>query len=267
MKKLTLFFLCLSLCIIPTSVVNARIDIVPQKIVIGSRERGGEIAILNLFNKRGTFRIEMVSFRQNENGIYEELDSPLDPQFDPSKIVRLSPRQFSLAPGGRQTVRLSIRKPADLPEGEYRFHVKAIRLAQDDERRQARQNNVSVIANIGVTIPVIVRHGNTDVSAKLSNPVLVEATRAESKKPELHFQINREGNASSIGLLEVLWQPQGAEARRIGRITNANVFTDITTRNMKVPLTEMPLGQGQLLIRYADSIQKGKIFDEITLQR
>ncbi len=247
---------------------QARIDIVPQKIIIESRERGGELTILNLFDNKGTFRIELLNFQQDENGGYTELNTPLDPNFDPHKIVRFSPRQFSIARSGRQKVRLSLKKPADLPDGEYRFHVKALRFAQEkDKIKSANDKTVSVLINMGVTIPVIVRHGKVSATAKLGTPTIVEAVQTKSNKPELHLPITRSGNASTIGLLEVIWQPQGGEARRIGRITNLNIFTEITTRYIKLPLYEMPYGQGKLLIRYTDTINKGKVFDEITVQR
>lgn len=250
----------------PSAAVKARLDIVPQKIIIENRERGGELTILNLFNKKGTFRIELVNFAQNENGVYQQLNAPLSPDFDPATAVRISPRQFSLEANGRQKIRMSIRRPADLPEGEYRFHVKAIRLAQDDERRNAG-DGINVLANVGVTIPVIVRHGNTSASATLNDPQIVEAARTKSGKPELHLTVNREGNASTIGKLEVIWQPQGGQNRKIGQMTNLNVFTDIEKRLIKLPLYEMPLGQGQILVRYTDAKDGSKIIDEKTLQR
>lgn len=272
LRSIVLFslFFTLSAVFIKTSTspAEARIDIVPQKIIIQSRERGGEFTILNLLDAKGTFRIEMINFSQNENGIYTELNTPLDPQFDPGKVVRLSPRQFSLNPEGRQKVRMSLRKPADLPDGEYRFHVKAIRLAQDDERTSPNgEERINVVANIGVTIPVIVRHGKINVSAKLKDAQIIPPAQTEKNRPELHLRAEREGNASSIGVLEVFWQPQGAKSRRIGQITNANIFTEINGRNFRIPLTELPVGNGQITVRYADAVNKGKIFDEITIQR
>lgn len=265
MKKI-FFSLTLALSFIIPSLAHARIDIVPQKIVIDPRERGGEFTILNLYDVKGTFRIELLNFEQNENGIYKELEGPLNPNFDPEKIVRFSPRQFSIEPGGRQKVRLSLRKPADLPEGEYRFHAKAIRLTQDDERKNT-DGTVQVIMNMGITIPVIVRHGQAASEAKISNPQLVPAPQTKNTQPELQLDILREGNASAIGKIEVFWHAQGKSNKKIGLVSNANVFTEINKRHFKIPLGEMPTGNGNLLIRYSDEVNKGKIIDEVTIQR
>lgn len=262
MKK-NISFLTLLFLIILCAPAQARIDIVPQKIIIDSRERNGEFTILNLFDVKGTFRVELVNFQQGKNGVYEELSSPLNANFDPQKIIRFSPRQFTLDPYGRQKIRLSLRKPADLPNGEYRVHIKATRLAQEDERRQTDPNAVSVLTNIGVTIPVIIRHGNVDSDAKIDNLKLVNA--AQTEKPELHLDITRNGNASTVGKLEVFLKDSNGNERRIGRITNMNVFTEIQTRNVQVPLYEDPAGKGQIIVRYYNDQDDGKVFDEANL--
>lgn len=259
-KNILLFAFALLIIATPS---QARIDIVPQKIVIENRDRNGELTILNLYDVKGTFRIEIVNFSQDVNGVYTELATPLDSDFNPQDIVRLSPRQFTLNPQGRQKVRVSLRKPAELPDGEYRFHIKATRLAQDDGADENAKKSVSVKANIGVTIPVIVRHGQTQSTASLHDLNVVSATDTDSNRPELHLNIQREGNASTIGMLEVLWEDESGQAKRIGRITNMNLFTDISNRNVKVPLYEMPSGTGKLHVRYVDTVNKGKIFDEI----
>lgn len=245
----------------------ARIDIVPRKIVIENRERGGELTILNLAGEESTFRMELVSFKQNEEGLYEQLNTPLDPAFDPAKVVRFSPRQFTLQRGGRQKVRLSLRKPANLPEGEYRFHVKATRLAQPESK--TLEDGVYMHANIGVTIPVIVRHGNAQVAAELSDIQIKSPSQTKRQRPEAHVIINRNGNKSAIGKLEVYWKADGHSEKKIGNMGHFNVFTDVEKRHAAIPLTEMPEGHGTLTVRYKKDIgkEKGELYDEETLQR
>jgi len=265
-KFYILTLLLLTITFITTA--EARLDVVPQKVIIQPRERGGEFTILNLFNQSGSFRIELLNYLQDENGVYSTLLSPLNPDFDPSKVVRFTPRQFSLEAGGRQKVRMSLRKPADLPEGEYRFHIKATRFADNRGIEEAPPSNagVSVQLNVGVAIPVIVRHGNVASDAQIENAELVSPEKTTQNRPELHLDILREGNASAIGKINVFWQPENAKQRQIGLVSNANIFTEINRRSFKVPLSEMPIGKGQILIRYSDEIEKGKVIDEKSLQ-
>lgn len=251
---------------------HARIDIIPRKIVMDSRDRSAEVTILNLFDTPGTFRIDVVSQRQNEDGTYTVLEGPLSTDFDPTSAVRFSPRQFTLPPAGRQTVRISLRKPSDLPEGEYRFHVKALRFADEKPpSAQPQGMGISLKMNIGVAIPVIVRHGDLDGGAKIENTKLVRGARTETGKPQLHFDILRTGEQSTIGSLEAIWEPKGySETDQIGYIDNMNVFTDIERRGVELPLKYVPQGSGSIRLRYIDNANsktKGRVLDELLLDQ
>jgi len=255
--KDTFLHILLSLCIIFGFIqpATAMIDIVPQKIVMEARDRNADFTILNLYNKTGTFRVELLSYRQDENGIYQKLESPLNSDFDPNNIVRFSPRQFTLEPGAKQKVRLLIRKPGNLPDGEYRFHVKTSRFASDEERKE-NQGSVSIVMNTGIVIPVVVRHGKTFSDAKITQANMTQSGN------EMVIDVEREGSASTIGQLNI-YEINGIKEEKIGTISNANIFEEITQRRFKVPLKKRP--DSEVVIRYSDEVQKGKIFDEMSV--
>ena len=257
----------LSLGILFPTIAEARIDIVPQKVIIDSRERSGEFTVLNLFNQKGNFRIELLNYSQNENGVYKKLKVPLDPAFDPKTNIRFSPRQFNLDAGSKQKVRLSVKRPAALPDGEYRFHVKATRFADSDHQENSDEPSIKVNMNMGIVIPVVIRHGKVISDAKMKDVILVGPEQTQKQRPELHLNLLREGNASAIGRLEVFWQKDGKKETQIGLISNANVFTEISQRKFKIPLKEMPVGKGKVIVRYSDEIKKGTVIDEVVLQR
>jgi len=270
-KILPAFFLLALLCFVPAP-VQARIDIVPQKIVISPRERSTEITILNMFDRPGTFRVEAINYRQDEDGRYTDSEGSVTPPFDVTQHVRYSPRQFTLPPGGRQKIRLSLRKPADLPDGEYRFHVKTVRFGEPpapDENApdtdEEPEQRVKLTMNMGVTIPVIIRHGQTDASASLSDIKLIEGSRSESGYPELHTTIERSGNRSAMCIVKVLWAPQGEEEREIGFLRNVNVFTEVNERHLEIKLKESPYGDGTLRIELQDE-ETLELFDEAILR-
>ena len=120
---------------------------------------------------------------------------------------------------------------------------------------------------MGVVIPVMIRHGNVLSKIKITDHVLMPPEQSSSKMPEMHVTVAREGNASAVGRLEILWIPDGGEEKIVGLISNANIFTEINQRFFKVPLNEMPQGPGKVKIRYSDEVDKGKVLDEILLQR
>ena len=145
---------------------HARVDILPHLLVIEPRERASEVNVLNLSETLNKYDLKIIHYKQDENGIYTTLEEPLSPLFDPEKIVRMSPKEFTLEGMGRQKVRIALRKPSDLPEGEYRFHLVSRGYEVEPEETSNGDVAVAVKINLGVAIPVIVRHG--DLSATWS---------------------------------------------------------------------------------------------------
>lgn len=247
------------------SAAEARVDILPHILVMEARDRSTEANVLNLSEELNRYELKIIHYRQDENGIYTTLDAPLSPLFDPDKIARISPKQFTLDERAKQKVRIAMRKPSDLPEGEYRFHLVATGYEVEDANKPAPDGEVAVSLkiNLGVVIPVIVRHGDVSATGKLKDFKLLSGQQTESGKPELTFMATREGNASTLGRVEVAWAPEGEDYRDIGFITNFNLFTEITQRKGAVPLDTFPSG-GSLRILYKDTHNE-TIYDEIVI--
>lgn len=89
--------------------------------------------------------------------------------------------------------------------------------------------------------------------------------QTKSNRPELFVKISRKGTASTLGKLEIYWHSEAGEERRIGRITNMNIFNEVSERRVSVPLSEMPLGAGKLRVKYFEDTPSGRVFDETSL--
>ncbi len=262
----TLFFLFIfgfSL-LLPAS-VWARIDITPTRIFLGPRDRGAEITILNLLNTPGTIRVDIVNNKLTAAGTYQKSETPVDPRFDPQKYIRISPRQFTLPAGGRQKIRINVQRAADLPAGSYHFHVKALRLARFDETTPStvgEEGRLAVYTSVGIAIPVIVNHGEVKTAAKITEPKIVQGAQG----PEIQAKLTRTGDGNIIGIFQVLWEPAGGEVRQIALHSNVNLFTELESRDVSIPLRLNPQGQGQIRLVYLDELQNTKV-DEVTLPR
>lgn len=248
-----------------TATAAERVDIVPRRLILEPRERAGEFTLLNRGDTTGTFRIEIISFRQNEYGVYEELKQPLNDAFDPEKVLRLSPRQFTLAPEARQKIRFSIRKPENLPEGEYRFHIRATRMSEYGPPAPVndKASSVGMAMNIGVAIPVIIRHGQVQAGATLSD--LAYNPSGQDGKPALTFTLNRTGNASILGTATAIWQPAGGQPQQIGSMGNLNVFTENAYRKVSMPLNMPITRSGTIQLTYTNDENK-TVYAEASLQ-
>jgi P pilus assembly chaperone PapD len=267
MRAQTIAFSILLLTFFITTTAFARVDIIPRMVVIENRERSGEITILNLSDKEETYSLKTLNYKQDTAGVYKTLEEPLSPLFDPTEVLRMSPRTFTLPPMGKQKVRLSFRRPADLPDGEYRFHILAIADKKNQTAQKAdKKVSIGVGINLGISIPIIVRQGDLSAAGKLENIVLKTPSETKSKKPEVTFKAVRSGTASTLGRIDVAWRPQGGEWDNIGFITNFNLFDEINERYGSIALEKMPLGTGELRLSYTDT-DNGTLYDEIVLQK
>lgn len=266
MKPISSFLLAILLCFFAAEASAARIDMLPRKIVIEDRQRSSDLTLMNLGDKPSVVRMELVSYRQEPDGSYKKLEAPLNAAFDPATVVRFSPRQFTLPPGGRQKVRISIQKPANLPEGEYRFHIKATSFDEGDSirRQPVKGSSMAIKTNLSVAIPVVVRNGALTSGAKLGNVSFVSAGEPGQKRPGLRLDITRTGAAGVLGTLTA-YSEVGGEMKEIGKANNLNVFSEVQTRTFVLPLNEVP--QGAIRLRYTDDFGNKGLLDELVLQK
>lgn len=266
MKLIISAFVLFLFVLAPLQAQAARVDILPRKIVLNDRQRSADLTLLNLGDKPGVVRITLISYAMGEDGNYKELDVPLNPAFDPETLVRISPKQFTLPAGGRQKVRLSIQRPAELPDGEYRFHVKALSYDEEDfsvRRAPVKGNTTMIKTNIAVAIPVVVRKGELTTGAKIGNISYLSAEQTETKQPSLKMDVQRTGTAGTMGTLRAYTDADGP--REIGVLNNVNVFSEIKSRSVIMPLKEVPVGN--IRLQYTNDFGDKGILDEVVVEK
>ncbi len=226
--------------------------ITPTRLVFEGEMRTAELALVNRSEKVHTYAISFVQCRMSETGEIKEIDTttPADPQehfADP--FVRFTPRRVILEPRQVQMVRMMLRKPADLAEGEYRSHLsfRLIPSAEDAVKPDSvsRGIQIKLIPIYGVTIPVIVRHGSLKATTRLSG------LRYDSKG--LHLTIERDGSRSTYADLMVQWKSKGSKAVTVGAMNGVAVYTPNPKRNVLLALSPpkgIELSGGELIVRY-----------------
>lgn len=141
----------------------------PQRIILEGRERTETLRIINPGNEVVHYRIQPIILKQDPSGKIEKVENTEEYK-DILRMVRFSPRKIRLNPREMQTVRILVRKPADLEPGEYRLHISVSpipKLESPDEQEIPKEppSGISVSMNfsVGVSIPLIIRHGETHV--------------------------------------------------------------------------------------------------------
>jgi P pilus assembly chaperone PapD len=261
---------------LPQGQVLAGLMLYPTRVVIEHNQRAAQVELMNNGTEPETYRISLVNRRMTETGEFLPVDEPRPGERFADSIVRYSPRQITLQPGEGQVVRVLVRKPAGLEEGEYRSHLLFERQPDPQGERsiEARRPDagsgisVRLQALVSASIPVIVRHGKTDAAAQLSGLELLGP--AAGHPALLALQLERSGNRSVYGDLVVSFTPRGGKAQTVARAGGVAVYTPNPLRHVKLPLRPpagLALADGALRVTYREPAEDGgKLLAEAVLQ-
>ncbi len=216
--------------------------ITPKRVVISGRMRTAEVTLVHRGTGTATYRISFQNMRMTDGGALEEIQEPGPGDQFADKLIRYSPRQVVLESGAVQTVRLLVRKPRDLALGEYRSHLlfRAVpppTAGPDIEALALKEGEIRVrlIAIYGVSIPVIVRHGELSATVTLSD-VSLKPAETPVEPPLVAFRLNRSGDRSVYGDVTVSFKPYVGSEKQVGLIRGVAIYTPNESRTVQVRL-------------------------------
>jgi len=231
--------------------------IAPTRLVLDGR-RGGEVILSNTGNEAETYRVTLELRRMNEDG---DLDPVAEADANATEkaaldMIRYAPRRVTLLPSQPQSIRISVRPGADLPDGEYRVHMAfaALPKVHSVAETPAGQNGISInlIPIYGIVMPIIVRKGELTVKAALANPHIVQSPKGD----EFEVDMSRSGKESVYG--DLLVYPKGAKdpvfiARGIG------VYPEINLRHASFGITPQQEAamKGPVRVEYREANENG----------
>lgn len=247
----------------------------PTRIVFDRQQRAAQVELMNQGKAPETYRIHLVNRRMGPNGEFIAIDQPGPGEQFADAMLRYSPRQVTIPPGGSQVVRILLRKPEELPPGEYRSHLQFDRVAEatgassveDLARRGGQEAGVVIQALVGASIPVIVRHGETQAQAELAGLAVQPPTAATPAI--VSFQIRREGNRSVYGDLVATFTTAAGVTFEVARAGGVAVYVPNAARRVQMPL-QLPAGgalpAGTLKLAFRDRPEAGgKLLAEASL--
>ena len=228
----------------------------PTRVVFEGNERTKQINLINNGSETGRFRVSFVRRDMGADGKFVEVKEGETGLYS-DEMIRFSPRQVTLAPGQSQTVRLMLRKKKGIADGEYRSHMMFQSLpdaeASDVNTLSSEKSDklsVKLIPIVGITIPIIVRHGELDYKVSLSHFEIKQANTVKAESV-LSLKINREGNMSAYGDFRVYFTPKSSTPVIIGRINGVAVYTSTSSRTLEIALQKpkgFTLSNGELRV-------------------
>lgn len=234
----------LLLCFALLPAASAQLLLSPTRVVFEGNARSMQIDVVNTTSQAATYRLTLVNRRMNQLGEFLPADTPLPDERFVDAMVRFSPRQLTVEPGGSQVIRLSLRKPQGLAVGEYRSHLLIERvldasLASSIETAVGNATtgglDIRLTPLVGALIPVIVREGPTSVDMSISG--LSYQASAANSPALLTISLDRSGNRSVYGDLVVTFMPEGgASAVQVARVNGLAVYVPNPARVVRVAL-------------------------------
>ncbi len=236
----------------------------PTRVVLEGRTRSAEVTLVNRGKEKATYRIAFAELDMNEDGIL--LDHvKLPGEIHASDLIRYSPKQIDLEPNIAQTVRLQLRIPEGLPAGEYRSHMtfKALPPAEtvadphpkEELAVDPKSLSVSITPIYGVSIPVLIRHGETMAEVALESMQYLPSPHPEDPKalPACLLRLHRKGNRGTYGDVSVTFLPATGKEVSLGKSLGVAVYNNLQVRTLRVPLKatkDARLGSGRLKAVY-----------------
>lgn len=263
-----LIFTGMVLILLAHSDVQAELLISPTRVVFSERDRAQEIVLINSGKKKTTYRLEWQQKKALPAGGYTNLSQEEAVSFPTaSQMMRFSPKQVSLQPGERQIIKLALRKPKDLRDGEYRSHLlfRALPPPQLDKNK-AGGMSMSLNVHLSYSLPVTVRQGSLDTSISFAGYDF--SYDNGNQNGQIAVTLNKSGLNSSFGNILAYWTPQkGGPEQMIARVNGYSVYPELSQAQVKLIWlnTTFSPGDGKLTFVYEGSGEyTGKTLDKKT---
>ncbi|KUR71578.1 hypothetical protein AQZ52_08120 [Novosphingobium fuchskuhlense] len=225
------------------------INLFPKRVVIDDRTRIASVGLYNRAAVAGEYEITVSDMAMQRDGRLVDLatlqdSAARDAVHTASGFLRWSPRHVALPASEAQMVRIMARVPPDLPPGEYRSHFTVVSVPPEtggtsiDEAAGGEANGgigVRIVPRFGISIPVIVRVGETTLTAGLKD---LSFKAAAGSPAALSLTITRDGTRSAFG--DIIVTAPGAK-KPVAEVKGIGVYTEIPERAVQVlidPATE-----------------------------
>jgi len=230
--------------------------VAPTRVVLDGR-KGGEIILNNIGDEPATYRVSVEFRRMTKDGDLVDVTTPSATDKAAEDMIVYAPRKVTLAPHEPQAIRIAARPPQGLPDGEYRVHMlfRAIPPATpvvqaDAEKPKGVQFKLTPI--YGVTIPLIIRLGNLQASAGITNVQLEKKGDTEA----VGLDLTRTGSRSTFGEVRVM---KAGFKDPIAVQKGVAVYTEVGQRHVSilVPEASRTAAAGAVTVEYLETYDDG----------
>jgi len=276
--KLIVYSFLLGLTLFLTTVssrAQGNLLVFPKRIVFEDGKKSQVINLTNTGKDTAQYDISFVQIRMKDDGMFENISQPDEGQMFADTFIRFFPRTVRLAPNESQVVKVQLTKASELKPGEYRSHLyfraepsKNSALKNSNAKSDSTSLAVHITTVFGLTIPSIIRVGESNTEVSLSN---LAFTRIHDSIPAIKMEFDRTGNMSVYGDITVNYISPSGKITRVGEVKGLAVYTPGNVRRCTIKLNQpkdVDYSSGKLSVTYsseADEKSEMLVKAEVTL--
>ncbi len=211
----------------------------PRRVVFEGSKRYEELNLANTGRDTARYVISLMHVRMKEDGGFEEINQPDSGENFADKFLRYFPHSVVLGPDESQVVKIQLTKINELTPGEYRSHIylravpKEIPLGEKSISRDTGGISVSLVPVFGISIPVIIRVGESTSEVEISN---TSFNIPDGKTPTMNMVFNRTGNMSVYGTIRIDFVTPTGKFIKVAEIKGVAVYTPTPSRSISIAL-------------------------------
>lgn len=204
----------------------------------------------------------------DDDGKFIPVDETDSSQKFAHKNLRFYPRTVTLGPNEAQSVKVQLLRANELAPGEYRSHLyfrsTETKSSQQQSSAAAADSSISIKLTpvFGITIPMIIRAGVSEVSGKFAGGKLAWG---QDNSPLMMISLLRNGNISLYGDLTVHHVAPNGKKTRVSYVKGLAVYVPNEKRNLQLALDKVPgidYRSGKLQVVFTDQAPKPSLITE-----
>jgi hypothetical protein len=237
------------------TIAQGNLMLMPRRVIFEGSKRYEELNLANTGKDTARYVVSLMHIRMKEDGEFEQVSQPDSGENFADRFIRFFPHSVVLGPGESQVVKIQLTKINELLPGEYRSHLyfRAIpNQAPLGESQPAPDSGISIrlIPIFGISIPVIIRVGESTSQVSLTDPSL---QMWEDTIPLLNMVFRRSGNMSVYGDISVEYTSNTGKKVHAGSARGIAIYTPNQARRFQFALdkrSDIDYHSGRLHIIY-----------------
>jgi hypothetical protein len=235
---------------------QGNLQVTPTRLIFDGSQKFINVNLVNIGKDSANYTISFIQYRMSDESSVEEITTPDPGQRFADKYIRFYPRNVKLAPDEFQVIKLQLINSEELESGEYRSHLYLRALPEEkilgveEKKDTTLPLSIKIIPIFGISIPVIIRVGESNTTLSISDLKLEKATDGHNK---LNLTIHRTGNMSSIGDINVSYKTPDGKETKIGFAEGMVIYTPNLLRRFTIDLeknTSIDLNKGTIHVVY-----------------